>query len=149
MTTTKAAKSKASKPTPFKHSAPITEYLELVLPLGPSVRHLIRCGLAGKAGNKKVVAYTPDNVTQYKKDVRNLLKEQGVQPVAAGRRMAVAVWIYRAQRRGDLDNFLKVLFDALNGHAWADDAAIVELHAYMHDDKDNPRAVVVVEPEGE
>ena len=31
-------------------------------------------------------------------------------------------------RRGDIDNYAKLIMDALNGRAWGDDRQIVELH---------------------
>ena len=31
-------------------------------------------------------------------------------------------------RRGDIDNYAKLIMDALNGRAWVDDRQIVELH---------------------
>ncbi len=56
---------------------------------------------------------------------------------------------YRPQRRGDLDNRLKVLVDALQGILYSDDKQVSELHAYLHDDKQNPRVEVNVWATGE
>ncbi len=56
---------------------------------------------------------------------------------------------YRPQRRGDLDNRIKVLVDALQGIAYVDDKQITELHAYLHDDKQNPRAEISAWATGE
>lgn len=61
----------------------------------------------------------------------------------------VEVSVYRPQRRGDLDNTLKVILDALKGIAYGDDAQIVALSARRNDDAANPRAVVTVEAEPE
>lgn len=58
--------------------------------------------------------------------------------------VALTVRLYRPQRSGDLDNRLKVLCDALNGHAWHDDKQVEEIHAYRFDDKTNPRVEVEV-----
>src|SRR3990167_9689727 len=52
--------------------------------------------------------------------------------------ICVGLEIYRPQKRGDIDNSLKVLFDSLNGIAWNDDGQIVELHAYRFDDRADP-----------
>ena len=52
----------------------------------------------------------------------------------------------RPQRSGDLDNRLKCLLDSLNGIAWSDDGQIVEIHAYRHDDKKNPRVEIEINP---
>jgi crossover junction endodeoxyribonuclease RusA len=59
--------------------------------------------------------------------------------------VAIAVKVYRPRRRGDLDNALKVLIDALKGVAYADDEQVVVLDARRRDDKDNPRVEVEVE----
>lgn len=59
--------------------------------------------------------------------------------------VVVSVALYRPQRRGDLDNTLKVLLDALKGIAFVDDSQVVEIHARRFDDKANPRVEVTVE----
>lgn len=58
--------------------------------------------------------------------------------------IAVTLRVYRPAKRGDLDNYSKVLLDALNGVAYEDDGQIVEIHAYRHDDKSNPRVEVEI-----
>ena len=58
--------------------------------------------------------------------------------------VCVSLRIFRPQRRGDLDNRIKVLLDALNGIAYEDDGQVVELHAYLGDDKKNPRVELEV-----
>lgn len=60
--------------------------------------------------------------------------------------ITVTMRLYRPAKRGDIDNSIKVLLDALNGYAYEDDSQIVELHAYRYDDKVNPRVEVDVEP---
>jgi crossover junction endodeoxyribonuclease RusA len=56
----------------------------------------------------------------------------------------VTARFYRPRKAGDLDNRLKVLLDVLNGVVWLDDKQIVEIHAFRHDDKHNPRVEVEV-----
>ena len=58
--------------------------------------------------------------------------------------LVATVHIYRPRKIGDLDN-MKAIWDSLKGLAYVDDGQIVEIHAYRHDDKTNPRAVVTVE----
>ena len=58
----------------------------------------------------------------------------------------VVITVYRPAKRGDLDNTLKVLLDSLRGYAFVDDAQVIEIHALRLDDKENPRAVVTIEP---
>lgn len=78
----------------------------------------------------------------FKTEVRKRLEAAFVTPQEGP--LALHVHVYRPRRVGDLDNTLKVLGDALNGAAWHDDKQVVEIHAYRHDDKDNPRAEVEV-----
>lgn len=80
----------------------------------------------------------------YKRVVRLMLLSEGHRKPLAGPVVLSLVW-YRAERRGDLSNRLKVLEDALNGIAFNDDSQVVELHCRREDDKLNPRVVVTVE----
>lgn len=58
--------------------------------------------------------------------------------------LSIQITVYRPQKRGDLDNTLKVLLDAMNGVIWKDDSQIVEIHLIRHEDKHHPRAEVIV-----
>jgi crossover junction endodeoxyribonuclease RusA len=82
-------------------------------------------------------------------EARRYKEEAGMMALAAGVRpvdgpVALTVTLYRPAKRGDLDNRIKVLLDALNGIAYRDDSQVVELHAYRLDDKDHPRVEVQV-----
>lgn len=79
---------------------------------------------------------------EYKEQAWWEAKAQGVEPLAG--EVAVTIHIYRPIKRGDLDNRLKVVIDALNGVAYGDDKQIIELHAFRHDDKQNPRVEIEV-----
>lgn len=70
-------------------------------------------------------------------------KAAGVRPTAGP--LALTLRFYRPRRAGDLDNRLKVAIDSLNGVAYEDDAQVRELHAYLYDDKDNPRVEIHIE----
>ena len=56
----------------------------------------------------------------------------------------ITVRLFRPAKRGDADNFSKVMLDALQGHAYQNDGQITELHVYRADDKMNPRVEVEV-----
>ena len=58
--------------------------------------------------------------------------------------VTLTVTWFRKIRRGDLDNRLKVLLDALNGVLYVDDDQVVEIHAFRKDDRLNPRVEVEV-----
>jgi len=96
------------------------------------------------------IAYTTSAAKKYK----NTAKLMALSQLGAWRTggstpqhgdVEVTVHVYRPQMRGDLDNTLKVLLDALNGIAYVDDDQVVALHAFRHDDKARPRVVVEVE----
>jgi len=57
----------------------------------------------------------------------------------------LSIDIYRPRKSGDLSNRLKVLEDALCGIAYVDDKQVRGIHMTLHDDKENPRAEIVVE----
>jgi crossover junction endodeoxyribonuclease RusA len=80
---------------------------------------------------------------RYKEDAGKEALAAGVRPVDGP--VALTVTLYRPAKRGDLDNRLKVLLDALGGGiAYRDDSQVVELHAYRCDDAANPRVEVQV-----
>jgi crossover junction endodeoxyribonuclease RusA len=81
--------------------------------------------------------------TAYQEQAGWLAKAAGLRDPFTGP-VAVIVRVYRQRRSGDLDNKLKCLFDSMNGIAWADDSQIVEIHAYMSDDKTNPRVEIEI-----
>ena len=57
----------------------------------------------------------------------------------------VQVAVYRARKSGDLDNFLKILLDALQGVFYVNDSQVVEINASLHDDRHEPRVEVAVQ----
>ena len=57
--------------------------------------------------------------------------------------IAVVICWYRRRKAGDLDNRNKVALDAMQGVIYEDDSQIVEIHAYRHEDKKNPRMEVI------
>ena len=59
----------------------------------------------------------------------------------------VEVRAFRPRAIGDLDNVLKVLFDALSGVIWLDDEQVQELAARRFDDPQRPRVEIEVEGE--
>ena len=55
--------------------------------------------------------------------------------------------VYFPNRRGDLDNRIKPVLDALQGFAYENDSQVWELLFTREIDKDNPRVEVEVTPE--
>lgn len=60
--------------------------------------------------------------------------------------VSVSIGIFRQRKAGDLDGFLKVLLDSLQGVAFENDKQVIEIHARRMDDPSNPRATITVEP---
>jgi Holliday junction resolvase RusA-like endonuclease len=86
--------------------------------------------------------YVSEEAQNYKTGVKWKAAHQGLQPMDGP--VAVYLNVYRARKAGDLDNFAKVLGDALNGVAYHDDSQVVELHMWRHDDKNDPRVEVEI-----
>lgn len=78
----------------------------------------------------------------YKAQVGWLCNVEGLQPYTGN--VSVSIDVYRPAKRGDLDNTMKCLLDALIGYAYLDDKQIVEIHAMRHDDRQDPRVEVVI-----
>lgn len=109
--------------------------LKITLPFPPSGNRYFR------NVNGRMVRSREAN--DYKAQVGTLCNLEGLQPLAGN--VCVTVDVYRPIKRGDLDNYTKILLDSLNGWAYRDDAQIVELHASRHEDAANPRVEVSVE----
>ena len=57
----------------------------------------------------------------------------------------VDIKIYHGdKRKRDIDNFHKLILDALSGVVWYDDKQIVKLTTEKFYDKENPRAEVII-----
>ncbi len=78
----------------------------------------------------------------YLETVAVTIQEAGVRLLSGD--VCLTIHWYRERRQGDLDNRIKVLQDALQGYAYANDSQVSELHAYRHDDRANPRMEIEV-----
>ena len=126
-----------AKPAKPAKPAPVPAAQSVILPLPPSVNHYyVNTGRGGRALSQEARDYkAAAELAVYR---AHLVRYAG--PVA------VTLHVYRERKAGDLDNRVKLTLDALNGHAWVDDAQVVEIHAYRHDDAANPRVEVEVRP---
>ncbi len=116
--------------------------MRLELPFPPSANTLYRTLVAGK----RAFPVKSKEHRDYVAKVAAAMKATRAQPFPAGVAVAVTAHLYRPRKTGDLDNSFKALMDVMTGMAYADDSQVVEIHAYRHDDKANPRAVVDVDP---
>lgn len=84
-----------------------------------------------------------EEARQYQQLAWLLAKQTMTTPLAGP--VVLELRFYRPQRRGDLDNRIKVCLDALQGCVYHNDSQVVEIHAYLSDDKARPRVEVTVQ----
>lgn len=108
--------------------------IQLTLPMPPSVNRYWR-----KFRNRMVIS--ADGLA-FRAETHVICQNAGITPLQG--RITVTVRVYRPANRGDLDNSLKAILDALNERAYQDDSQIDELHAYKYLDRANPRVEVEV-----
>jgi crossover junction endodeoxyribonuclease RusA len=107
----------------------------LILPYPPSANRYWR--------HAKGRTYKSDEARQYQQAVGWQCQAMRIAPHTGP--MALTIRVYRPRKSGDLSNRIKVLEDALQGYVYNDDAQVVEMHAYLRDDKTNPRVEVECE----
>lgn len=108
--------------------------LRLELPYPPSMNRYWR-----HYQGKTVISTEARN---YKQQVGMMALAAHVSPFSGN--VAVTIDLYRPAKRGDLDNFAKVLLDSMQGYLFKNDNQVVDLHLRRHDDKKNPRVVIEV-----
>lgn len=86
--------------------------------------------------------YRSQEASAYKSYVGLLCNTAAIAPLEGDLR--VTLRFYRPARRGDLDNRIKIILDALQGHAYFNDSQIAEIHARRCEDKANPRVEVEI-----
>lgn len=86
--------------------------------------------------------YPTDEGQNYKATVAMMARCDRVELLTGP--VAVDVAVYRARKSGDLDNFLKILLDAMQGVYYHNDSQVIEIHATLQDDKHAPRVEVSV-----
>ncbi len=111
---------------------------------------------------KFVRTYDPSEATSYKATIIQLAREVGIKPMEGPIRLSVIAYMPRPQRlcrkkdaqgevyaecKPDWDNIGKIVSDALNGVAYADDSQIVEgiVRKYYHEVGGVPSMVVDVQ----
>lgn len=110
--------------------------VNLILPLPPSSNRYWRTIVA----KGRALTFVSDEAKQYKR----MVKESAGLETLIYSEISVTLKIFRPQRSGDLDNRLKVLFDALQGVVYANDSQIVEIHAFRYEDRPRPRVEVTI-----
>lgn len=90
--------------------------VKVTLPYPPSVNRYLRFSPKGWA-------YTTPEAKRYKQGAKLRALTQGLRPIPE-REVVLSIAVYRPQKRGDIDNVLKVLLDSLIGVAYVDDSQI-------------------------
>lgn len=83
-----------------------------------------------------------DEARRYKLTLAMLARCDGVRPLTGPVRVDLRV--FRARKSTDLDNRIKILLDSMQGVFFENDSQVVELHAYLDDDRHEPRIEVSV-----
>lgn len=112
------------------------ETLRLTIP-GPPV------GKGRPRMTRRGHAFTPEKTRSGEDIVKRLARGAGFQPLAG--RLAVRVHFYCDTVRGDVDNFVKLVTDALNGIAYEDDSQIDVITARREFDWERPRTELEIE----
>jgi crossover junction endodeoxyribonuclease RusA len=81
-----------------------------------------------------------DEARSYKQEIRYTLA--GHRPFDGD--VVVNFTVFRPRKKGDLDNYAKIMLDALQSIAYHNDSQIVEIHSFREDDKDNPRVEILI-----
>lgn len=103
------------------------------LPLPPSANRYWRQGHNGRV-------YVSQEAQDYKQLVGLTLAGRDV----LDGEIWLDVKIYRKAKRGDIDNYLKVLFDAMQGCVYQNDKQVMSISVLLLDDPKDPRVEVGV-----
>jgi crossover junction endodeoxyribonuclease RusA len=109
--------------------------IRLTLPYPPSTNRIWK--------NYRGRSVLSKEARDFKNTVTEIAFCESIEPMQG--EIALTLDVYRPRRVGDLSNRCKIVEDALNGLAWADDKQIVWLLMRRHEDKANPRVVVTIE----
>ena len=107
------------------------------LPVPPSVNHYWKPRRGGGL-------YVGEEGQAFKAEVGRLCRAQGLTSPLTGH-VVVHLRVFRPKNSGDLDNYLKALFDAIKGYVYVDDKQVYECHAYKDLDRLRPRVELVID----
>jgi Holliday junction resolvase RusA-like endonuclease len=143
-------------PAPCDCPEPEPKVISFRLPYPPSANNLygVRAVKKITKGKERWIAtvYKTAEHEEFMDAVGSALRIQSLRredlqtlPLPAEARVKLTLRLYRPQQRGDIDNPLKGLFDALNSRAWIDDKQVKKLVVDLLDDKADPRVEVDLE----
>ena len=94
--------------------------LEVILPQPPSVNHYTK---ASRYGGR----YLSKDAVAFKQEARRIIAVHAPQEPSKNRLVVKVIFGFKDDRRRDLDIFLKVTLDSLQGIIFADDSQIDKL----------------------
>lgn len=106
---------------------------KLILPYPPSANHYLR--------RTKNGVFRTKEANDYREDVQKLCLIARLEPMQGD--VSLRIDVYRPRKTGDLDNTLKLVLDALQGHLYENDRQVWHISLTRHDDKNDPRIEVV------
>ncbi len=89
----------------------------------------------------KVHTYTPAKTLAAEQEIQWRIRGQ-VQGPPSKEQFHVALAFYCKSKTVDIDNLVKLIFDAANGIVWVDDKQVASLHAVIHRGSTDPHTVV-------
>ena len=105
---------------------------ELVVPVPPSNNH--------RLGRGKYGIYRTKKATNYQTEVQWICKQRKMKPLEGD--LGVEITWYRAQKKGDIMERFKDLFDAMEGYAYGNDKQIRACRYERMEDPKKPRVHV-------
>lgn len=125
--------------------------LKFTIPDEPVAKERARSAAVGVRGNGKpnIRTYTPAATVAYEKKVAivaQIAVNQRRWAWGPKDRFTVIVRLFRRYegKGGDIDNYIKSLFDGLNGVVWDDDRAVRSLAVTLSGPSEKPRTEVVI-----
>ena len=100
-----------------------------------STNHIYKVTCRGKFATVYMTKAGKDLKESYQWEAKSQWKKK---PLTGDVSVSI-VFYFGDKRKHDIDNYNKILLDALSGIVWEDDEQITELHINKEYDKENPR----------
>ena len=85
-----------------------------------------------------------DEARNYKVTFKMLARCSEPRPTILSGPVAVTIDVFRERKSSDLDNRVKIVLDSAEGVFFENDSQVRELHAYLHEDRADPRIEISV-----
>ena len=88
--------------------------------------------------------HVSEEAVDYRYTVKMLMRCSSPPPTILSGPVALELHVYRERRSGDLSNRIKIVEDSLQGVLYINDSQVIELRAFLHEDRHDPRIEVEV-----